>query len=60
MGKNIYLGRYDTAEEAAHVRDKAASRYFGEFAVLNFAEEGDHERQYTGLSAEFHAAHLAL
>lgn len=32
----INLGRFSSAEEAALVYDAAASRYFGEFARLNF------------------------
>jgi len=31
-GKTIYLGRYQTAEEANHAYLKAAQQYFGEFA----------------------------
>jgi HNH endonuclease/AP2 domain len=34
--KQIGLGCYSTAEEAAAVYDKAAEEYFGEFANLNF------------------------
>ncbi len=37
---NLYFGRFDTAEEAARVRDEAARKYHGEFAHLNFPEEG--------------------
>lgn len=38
-GKCIFLGQYKTEEEAAHVYDKAAKQYFGEFANLNFKED---------------------
>lgn len=36
-GKRIYLGHYDTPEEAAKVHDDAASHHYGEFARLNFS-----------------------
>lgn len=35
-GKEIYLGIWDTPEQAARVYDEAAKKYFGEFANLNF------------------------
>ncbi len=37
-GKRIYLGRYKDPVEAAKVYDKAAKKYHGEFARLNFKE----------------------
>lgn len=35
--KQIHLGKYATAEEAAHAYDAAAQRLQGEFARLNFS-----------------------
>lgn len=35
-GKLLYLGRYNTPEEAAQVYDEAARKYFGKFAKVNF------------------------
>jgi len=37
-GKKIWLGYYDSEIEAAHAYDRAAIKYHGEFARLNFAD----------------------
>lgn len=35
-GRNMSLGTYPTAEEAAHAYDRGAAEHYGEFARLNF------------------------
>jgi hypothetical protein len=39
----IHLGMFDTPEEAAHARDRAAKKIHGTFARLNFMQDGDSE-----------------
>ncbi len=43
-GKRIYLGSYQTQEEAAMVYDAEAKKYYGEFARLNFPQERQTEK----------------
>ena len=38
-GKKIYLGLHDDPVDAAIARDRAAKKYFGEYASLNFKKE---------------------
>lgn len=38
-GKTVALGSYDDAETAGRVYDAYASRYYGDFGVLNFPED---------------------
>lgn len=37
-GKPKFLGRFETAIEAAYIYDRIAFRYYGEYAYLNFPE----------------------
>lgn len=40
-GKNLYLGCFDTTEEAALAYDRKAREVFGQFARLNFPLQGE-------------------
>lgn len=44
-GETIYLGRFETAIEAAKARDKAAVEMHGDFAFLNLPNEKDTEEE---------------
>ncbi len=39
-GRNVYLGSFQSPQEAAYAYDVAAKRLFGEFARLNFPSAG--------------------
>jgi len=39
-GKNIYLGLFETPEQAAMAYNDAATKYFGEFAHHNIIQGG--------------------
>lgn len=64
-GESIYLGTYNTEEEAALIYDKYVREHFGEFASLNFPDNTNYENisnrnpkwksKYTGV--QWHKVH---
>lgn len=60
-GKHIYLGSFNTEEEAAIIRDKVAFKYRGEFAYLNFPDKKEeYNRWCLNLSADQNSLKVTL
>ena len=39
--RSIFLGSFDSPDEAAHAYDAAAREFYGDFACVNFPREGE-------------------
>lgn len=57
--RTVNLGQFDSAEEAARVRDRAARFYFGRYASLNFRGETV-ENEDSQAGAAVYAADIAV